>query len=547
MNKKWVIIGLLIIRLQSAHSTDCGDIFNEKESSEMKEFYKNINKYILPIDFSVTQEPPTSTSALVSTENDHLPSTSYPVVTHSSELPIERARNISPFLETTTSDLWANDSCSNELGKSQSIASSFVTPQLKKSFQCCYCTEDPFQKNPLLTTHIKDKHRNITRPYICIYQGCCDKFTNAGHLLHHQKTHTSPANDPSKIYGKRPNSLSNSFSKPTKQVIAKKIYFRCSYEGCKKKYLHNFSLQKHEEGHTKEDLLKCISCNKRFSRAHNVKRHEKSKKTSRCFSTHSRRQVMNKKYIIIGLLSLSSMLQTGDYLSQEADQEINNVIARASSSSPAYDFLDKEYNCLSEGEINPINFELETDQGIKKTLTESGLIQQDSNNQTSSSIPHTNKSKVSSSPTTLPTFPIELVTTAAQNYQKNKPNSSSLQTNNPSIASSSTTLQLSSNFQCPYCIENIFFTKSKNIALHIRQDHHKKKLFACRYKKDGKRCSKRFKKISDIIHHSCVHTGIKPYKCGICNKRFTRKASLEIHKTSRTHLDVVLKLSKTSK
>ena len=74
---------------------------------------------------------------------------------------------------------------------------------------------------------------------------------------------------------------------------------------------------------------------------------------------------------------------------------------------------------------------------------------------------------------------------------------------------------------------NKSFTRKNHLEIHKRC-HLKEKPFLCN------KCPKTFTAKSGLTRHVYTHTGEKPYACNECDKRFNQKGSLNCH-TLRIH------------
>ena len=63
-----------------------------------------------------------------------------------------------------------------------------------------------------------------------------------------------------------------------------------------------------------------------------------------------------------------------------------------------------------------------------------------------------------------------------------------------------------------------------NLKRHIQTTHFKRKAFQC------KTCLNTFVSKQNLAEHMFIHSGIKPYKCTYCGKKFRQVSQLCFHK-----------------
>lgn len=66
-----------------------------------------------------------------------------------------------------------------------------------------------------------------------------------------------------------------------------------------------------------------------------------------------------------------------------------------------------------------------------------------------------------------------------------------------------------------------------NLKRHVQVYHHRIKQVECEV------CRKVFRVRQNLIEHSYIHTGQKPYACGLCGERFRHKATFLAHKRKK--------------
>ena len=67
------------------------------------------------------------------------------------------------------------------------------------------------------------------------------------------------------------------------------------------------------------------------------------------------------------------------------------------------------------------------------------------------------------------------------------------------------------------------YTTKVNLKRHILISHAKSKRFICQ------RCDRSFASKQNLVEHSYLHSGDKPYECALCKERFRHISSLSLH------------------
>lgn len=66
-----------------------------------------------------------------------------------------------------------------------------------------------------------------------------------------------------------------------------------------------------------------------------------------------------------------------------------------------------------------------------------------------------------------------------------------------------------------------------NLKRHVQVFHHRTKEVKCEV------CHKNFRVMQNLIEHSFIHSGIKPYACEQCGDKFRHKATFLAHKRKK--------------
>ena len=66
-----------------------------------------------------------------------------------------------------------------------------------------------------------------------------------------------------------------------------------------------------------------------------------------------------------------------------------------------------------------------------------------------------------------------------------------------------------------------------NLKRHVQVFHHRNKQVKCDI------CNKYFRVKQNLIEHSFIHSGIKPYECELCGDRFRHNSTFLAHKRKK--------------
>ena len=88
--------------------------------------------------------------------------------------------------------------------------------------------------------------------------------------------------------------------------------------------------------------------------------------------------------------------------------------------------------------------------------------------------------------------------------------------------------------KCDLCTKS--FTRQDSLESHVRAAHSKIRPYVCTY--EG--CNKAYSNSSQLLQHSRLHTGGKPYQCNFCDKSFTfanehKEHIKDMHTSSTAH------------
>lgn len=116
-----------------------------------------------------------------------------------------------------------------------------------------------------------------------------------------------------------------------------------------------------------------------------------------------------------------------------------------------------------------------------------------------------------------PKFQSEISPNYQQNYSSTSSSNSSLNTS--SFLTPKTTKNLS--IHCEPC--NKFFTHKCHYTQHVKTVHSGVKPFKCQ------RCGKKFATENELTKHAAKHDGLKPFRCLQCPKSYNNKVDLKRH------------------
>ena len=412
----------------------------------------------------------------------------------------------------TTNELKQDDAslecpvCSKRFKRSRDVARHGRIHTGDKPYVCYMC-DKAFNRPETLKVHIR-VHVNTNAElkqgeskYQC---GVCGKqFKTSRDLARHDRTHT----------GEKPYKCDvcyRAFSELGAVKVHMRVHtgekpYKCSL--CDKTYSHSSTLYKHRRrAHiTATDQLKqlakfsCAVCSKQFTTSHELVRHnrthtgEKPYKCPMCvkafresgsLTNHMRVHAMGQEMMLQCSTLCNSSFTDSNTL------HTHNCLARSSSTT---DEWKPDENVTFQCDVS------------SKQLTSSYDLDSTTGTTHSTEKPHKCCvcDKVFSQSGTLKIH--MRVHTGEKPYtcllcDKRFTQNSSLQTH---------------NLTCKYRVRS-------DTADELKQDR--------QVKSECPVCSKQFIKSSDLVRHSRIHSGEKPYKCSVCSKTFRQSSAMQQHR-----------------
>ncbi len=71
------------------------------------------------------------------------------------------------------------------------------------------------------------------------------------------------------------------------------------------------------------------------------------------------------------------------------------------------------------------------------------------------------------------------------------------------------------------------FPHHSNLVVHVKGKHEKLRPFACQHPD----CGRKFLFASNLRVHERIHSGERPYSCGVCGKAFIQRGQAKLHES----------------